>query len=158
MPLGVFAATVALHFVWLGLFPEQDPAQARWALLPDDRTWFGRYRESQSYWLSYSYGLSMAFASVSFRRYLRNRYCSAGRFAVGGATFAGILAVAGCYLIGCCGSPMLVVWLNLFGARFLPFAKPLLAALTTVSIAAAWVWIARWNGLPDPAADASARQ
>ena len=143
LPLGAFAATVALHFVWLSLFPEQAPAQAKWALLPDDRTWLDQYLESRSHWLGYSYGLSLAFAAVAARRYLRNRSLGAGPFAVGGITFTAFLSMAGCYLIGCCGSPMLVVWLNLAGAKFLPFAKPLLAAVTTVSLAGAWWWMAR---------------
>jgi hypothetical protein len=58
-------------------------------------------------------------------------------------TFSGFLAVAGCFLLGCCGSPMLAVYLSLFGAGFLPFAKPLVAALTTLSILGAWCWVSR---------------
>jgi hypothetical protein len=36
---------------------------------------------------------------------------------------------------------MLVVYLSLFGARFLPLAKPLAAILTTISIMGAWWWM-----------------
>lgn len=36
-----------------------------------------------------------------------------------------------------------MVYLDLFGAGYLPFAKPLLAALTTMSILGAWWWMAR---------------
>ena len=67
------------------------------------------------------------------------------KVAVGGVTFSGILAVAGCFLIGCCGSPMFVVWLNIFGAAFIPFAKPFIALVTTISITAAWVWMYKRN-------------
>jgi hypothetical protein len=60
------------------------------------------------------------------------------------------LALAGCFLVGCCGSPMLVVYLSLFGAWFLPLAKPLVAVVTTISIAAAWWWMRRKQALSDP--------
>jgi hypothetical protein len=36
---------------------------------------------------------------------------------------------------------MLVVYLSLFGARFLPLAKPSVAILTTISIMGAWWWM-----------------
>jgi hypothetical protein len=145
LPLGVFVATLGLHFLWLGLFPEKDASQAVWAALPSEgaAAWLPTYIETESYWLGYSYAVSLAFAAVALRRYFRNRSCGAGRFAVGGLTFTGILSVAGCYMLGCCGSPMLVVWLNLFGAKFLPFAKPLMAGVTTLSIAGAWFWMSR---------------
>ena len=152
LPLGVFVAVFAVHFLWLGLFPEQDPAQARWAALPAEgaASWLPNYIEAQSYWLGYSYGLSLAFAAAALRRYRRNRTCGAGKLALGGVTFSGFLAAAGCYLVGCCGSPMLVVWLNVFGAKFLPFAKPLMAAVTTFSIAGAWWWMARRDAAAAP--------
>lgn len=145
LPLAVFAAAVAAHFVWLGLFPERSAVQSAWAALPPEgpTSWLPRYIEAQHYWLGYSYGLSLAFAAIAFRRFVRHRSSGAGKFALGGVTFSGLLAVGGCYLIGCCGSPMLVVWLNLFGAAFLPFAKPLVAGLSTVSIVAAWWWMIR---------------
>jgi hypothetical protein len=38
---------------------------------------------------------------------------------------------------------MLVVYLNLFGAGFLPLAKPLVAVVTTLSIIGAWWWMKR---------------
>ena len=38
---------------------------------------------------------------------------------MGGITLSGFLAVAGCYLLGCCGSPMLAVYMSLFGVSFL---------------------------------------
>jgi hypothetical protein len=40
---------------------------------------------------------------------------------------------------------MLVVWLSIFGTAFLPFAKPLVAAVTSLTVAAAWFWMARRN-------------
>jgi len=38
---------------------------------------------------------------------------------------------------------MLALYLSLFGAWFLPLAKPLVAAVTTLSIIGAWWWMKR---------------
>ena len=143
LPATVFVAVAAFHYVWLGFFPEQDPAQSRWVAVDDERSWLQSYLEAQSYWLGYSYALSFGFAAVALRRYREHQSCGTRNLAIGGVTFSGVLAVAGCYLIGCCGSPMLVVYLNLFGAAFVPLAKPLVAALTTATIAGAWWWMRR---------------
>jgi hypothetical protein len=139
LPLSVFLAVMSAHFVWLGLFPEQDPAQSRWADVPiTEHSWLKTYLDGGSYWLSYSYGISLAFAAVGIRRYREQRLAASRNFALGSVSFSGVLAVTGCYMLGCCGSPMLAVYLSLFGAAFLPWAKPLVALLTTVTLFAAW--------------------
>ena len=144
LPLGVFLGVIIVHYLWSGFFPEYDPVQARWASLPaKDLSWLKRYIETQGYYLGYAYALSLTFAAVALRRYREDRFCQGRIIAIGGVTFSGFLAVAGCFLVGCCGSPMLVVYLSLFGASFLPLAKPLLAALTTISILGAWWWMNR---------------
>jgi hypothetical protein len=144
LPLGVFLGVAGAHYILSGLFPEVDPAQARWASLPGTgNSWLNRYLETQSYWLGYSYALSLAFAAVALRRYREARFCSAKSLAFGGVTLSGFLALTGCFLVGCCGSPMLVVYLSLFGAWFLPLAKPLVAAFTTCTILGAWLWMNR---------------
>ena len=144
LPLLAFLAVIATHYVWTGLFPESDPAQDRWASVGATETsWLRYYLETQSYWLGYSYALALAFAAVALRRYREQRLCGTRNLAIGGVTLTGFLAVAGCFLLGCCGSPMLAVYLSIFGASFLPFAKPLVAALTTASIVAGWMWMKR---------------
>ena len=157
LPLGVFVGVAVAHYIWSGLFPEVDPAQARWATLPgvDAPSWLNRYLKTQSYWLGYSYALSLTFAAAALRRYREKRYCSAKTLALGGATLTGFLALAGCFLVGCCGSPMLVVYLSLFGAWFLPLAKPLVAIITTLSIIGAWWWMKRRQSSADPASTSS---
>jgi hypothetical protein len=157
LPLAVFLGVLVAHFVWSGLFPEVVPAQARWASLPGAGTsWLQRYIETQSYWLGYSYALSLAFAAAALRRYREERFCSAKILAFGGVTLSGFLALAGCFLVGCCGSPMLVVYLSLFGAGFLPLAKPLVAVVSTISISGAWWWMTRHK--PSSPSRASAGQ
>ena len=152
MPLTVFAAVVAMHFLWLVIFPEQDPAQSRWASADmAGGSWLRRYVEGGSYWLGVSYGMSLAFAAIALRRYREGRFCAARNLAIGGVTFSGALSVVGCYLLGCCGSPMLAVYLSLFGAAFVPLAKPLVAGVTLLSILLGWWWMNRHA----PAATAS---
>lgn len=145
LPVTVFVVVVLVHFCWLNVFPEQNPAQSRWAtVLPvEEPSWINRYVEGQNYWLGYSYALSLAFAAVAFRRYREKNSISAKTLAFGGITFSGFIAFAGCFLLGCCGSPMLAVYLSLFGAGFLPLAKPLIAVLTTVFVGTSWWWMSR---------------
>lgn len=146
LPLAVFLTVAVLHFVWKGLFPERDPAQSRWLTVPTNRSWLESYLAPGSYWFGYSYALSVAFAAVAFRRFREQRADSARNFAIGGITLTGVLAFAGCFLIGCCGSPMLAVYLSLFGTAFLPVAKPLMAGLTTISLIGGWWWMTRRTG------------
>lgn len=145
LPAAVFLAVLAVHFVWLGFFPDEDPAQDRWARAPasERASWLSLYLDTGSYWLGFSYGISIAFAVAAFRRYREARASCARNLAVGGISFSGFLSVVGCYLLGCCGSPMLAVYLSLFGAAFLPFLKPLVAALTAATTLAAWWWLDR---------------
>ena len=143
LPGLIFVVVLAIHYFWQGFFPEQDPLQSQWLSLPTENSWFRNYIEAKNYWLGYSYALSAAFASFAFRNYLKSPCRESKTFAIGGVTFSGILAFAGCFFIGCCGSPMFVVWLNIFGATFIPFAKPFIALVTTISIAAAWLWMVR---------------
>lgn len=143
LPTVGFAAVLGVHFLWLGLFPEQDPAQAAWARVPQPEGggWVRRYIETGDYWLGYAYALPLAFALVALRRYRERRFCGAGRLALGGVTLSGALSVASCFLIGCCGSPMLGVYLSLFGAGVLPLAKPIVAGLTTLMILGCYLWM-----------------
>ncbi len=143
LPASVFVGLLLFHYAWLVVFPEHDPAQSRWATIPGGVSAWGRYWDSQSYWLGYTYALSLAFAATAFRRYRERPSCSAKNAAIGGVTFSGALAVVGCFLLGCCGSPMLAVYIGLFGATFVPFARPLVALLTTVFIVIASYQLAR---------------
>ncbi len=145
LPIIVFIVVVLVHFLWINIFPEQDPAQSRWAsVFPvEEPSWVGRYVDGQNYWLGYSYALALAFAALAFRRYREKNSGSGKTLALGGVTFSGVLAFSGCFLLGCCGSPMLAVYLSLFGAGFLPLAKPFIAGLTTIFVAVSWWWMSR---------------
>ncbi len=145
LPALAFLFVIAAHFIWQGYFPEHDPVQDQWAAVPTttNTSWSTRYLETQAYLLGYSYGLSTAFAVLMLRRFRETQNCRAKRITIGSVTFSGLLAATGCFLLGCCGSPMLMIYLNLFGAAFLPLAKPLIALLTTAMVAVAWWWVKR---------------
>lgn len=155
VPASVFIAIWAGHFVWCGLFPEKCDAAAGQTCAGEQcseeacaaptppPSWMAAYIGGQHEYLGFSYAASLTFATVAFRRYRERRHCADRNLAIGGITISGVLAVAGCFLVGCCGSPMLVVWLNLFGAKFLPFAKPLMAGVTVASLGVTWWWMQR---------------
>jgi uncharacterized membrane protein YozB (DUF420 family) len=143
LPAGVFVAVFVVHYLYFIAFPEQDPAQTGWVVVPKRTSFFQEYIEAQRYWLGYAYGLPIAFAAVALRSYRQSRCRASRNLALGGVAFSGFLAAVVCFVIGCCGSPMVVVWLTLFGVACLPLAKPLVAVLTTVSVGAAWWWMRR---------------
>lgn len=145
LPVAVFCLAVAGHFVWVGFFPEQTPAQDQWATVDAIArgSWLRTYIETQSFWLGLSYALPLAFAAAAIRAYREGRRSADRNLAIGGVTLTGVLAAVGCFLVGCCGSPMLAVYASLFGARFLGFAKPIVFLITAASVAAAWWWMRR---------------
>lgn len=151
LPLAAFLAAVLAHLGWHALFPDRDPAQDRWAPVATV-SWFEQYVNTQGYWLSYSYGLSAAFATIAVRRWWLQRQRRDAGAALGSAAASGFLAAASCWLIGCCGSPMLGVYLAFLGPAVLPFAKPAVAMLTTLSVVLGYWWLGR-----TPAAAATSR-
>ena len=98
------------------------------------------YFKRQDFFLSFSYALSGAFTIYALLKFLDTRRGSVAGV-VGGITLTGILYIGGCFLLGCCGSPMLAVYLSLFGSSFLGFTKPLVAIITTVSVVIGYFWI-----------------
>jgi len=145
LPVGTLIAVWLIHLIGLWYFPEE---RDHFSSLAE---FWHSYIENQSYFMSYSYMLSLVFAVVAFRQYRERKSCPARNMALGAIGFSGVLSVTGCFLLGCCGSPMLSVYLSLFGAAFLPFAKPFIAALTTVLIGASWYWMHRKTSAPSQA-------
>lgn len=144
LPLAVFLAVFAAHATWHALFPDTAPGQERWTSVPvASGSWLDAYIGGQAYFLGLSYASSLCFAVIAYRRFRERRTSADRNLALGGLTISGALAVAGCFLMGCCGSPMLAVYVSLLGAAFLPWTGPLTLALTLLSIAACWYWIKR---------------
>lgn len=98
------------------------------------------YFRQKDYFLSFSYALAIAFTVYAFLK-LFQKTRGASSCVIGGITLTSFIYIIGCFLLGCCGSPLLAVYLGLFGAKILGFAKPLIAALTTISVIFGYLWI-----------------
>ena len=105
----------------------------------------GAYWRGQDYFIGFSYALAATFATWALSRsilFRQGRTVTAGAVA-GGVTLVGALMAGGCFLIGCCGSPMLAVYLSLFGAKALGLGKPLMALITLVSVSCGYRCLSR---------------
>lgn len=136
---GVFVLVLALHVsysYWSNL-----QISKQWFQI-DDTPFILHYLEQKDYFMGLSYALASAFTVFAITIFLQNRKSGMGG-AIGGFTMTGILYFGGCFLLGCCGSPMLAVYLNLFGSSFLGFTKPLTFVLTLISIVIGYFWMKR---------------
>lgn len=108
----------------------------------DGPGWLAAYVRLQEYYLGFSYAVSLAFAAFAFMKF---KECKRKAFAAGisiGA-WAVILWIVGCFLAGCCGSPMWIVYLNLFGVSMLKIPKWLMAAISLTMVFLSYLWLKR---------------
>lgn len=104
---------------------------------------FDYYIQAQDYYMGFSYALGAAFAVWSFSKYLAVRQAALAAGAAGSVTLVGILMGAGCFMVGCCGSPMLGIYAALFGAKAFGVGKPLMALVTLLSVGFGYWYLAR---------------
>ena len=147
LPLFVFLGVFLAHALYSGFWAGSAPAG--WADLDVSSSAVGplglwAYVHAQDYFVGFSYALASAFAAWAIGRCIssRGRAGTAGA-AAGSITLVGVLMASGCFLIGCCGSPMLAIYLSLFGSRVLGFAKPLTALITLVSVGCGYWCLSR---------------
>jgi hypothetical protein len=101
------------------------------------------YTISQDYFVSFSYALSASFAVWATARFVYFRQRAAALGAFGGVSLVTLLAAAGCFLIGCCGSPMLPIYVSLFGSAAAGIGKPLMALISLISIGGGYLCVVR---------------
>jgi hypothetical protein len=101
------------------------------------------YLIGQDYFVSFSYALSAGFAVWATARFVYSRRRAAAVGAFGGVSLVTLLAAAGCFLIGCCGSPMLAVYISLFGSEAEGIGKPLMALISLLSIGGGYLYVVR---------------
>ena len=139
----VFVAVLLGHFFYVTRSASSPQDGGPWAVYafdqPQESRWV-RYTSPGEYWLGFSYGLAGAFATWCFARIVRLRREALATNAAG-LTLSGVLWAAVCFLTGCCGSPMLPVYLGLFGPKFLSVTKPLTFGITLLSIAVGYAWM-----------------
>lgn len=101
------------------------------------------YIADGDHYMGFSYALGAGFAVWAFLKYLRVRQAALAAGAAGSLTLIGVLMGGGCFLVGCCGSPMLGVYAGLFGAKALGVGKPLMAGITVFSILVSYWYLSR---------------
>ena len=139
IPAAAAVLVLALHAAYAVWHAHR--VTARWALSDQPNVLFS-YLSSGDLFLGLSYALAGAFTTYALLRTLEGRRSGTAGL-VGGVTLTGLLYVGGCFLIGCCGSPMLPIYLGLFGSKFLGVTKPLVFGLTVLSVAGGWWWMER---------------
>ena len=130
-----FLITFIIHFLIVG--KDLQPHTTTWAdmeeLAGTSVSGYQIYFLDGEYFMGLSYALAIAFTIFALSRIKINRKEGvAGVF--GGISFSAILAAFGCFLIGCCGSPMAIVYLSLFGSSFLGIMKPLVFGITLAGV------------------------
>ena len=139
----VFPAVLAGHFLYVTRGVSTSDEDGPWASYEFERpeeSRMSRYVDSGEYWLGLSYGLAGAFAAFCLVRAIRMRREFLGASA-GGLALGGVLWATACFLTGCCGSPMLPVYLGLLGPKFLGVTRPLTFGLTLLSIVIGYAWM-----------------
>lgn len=129
--VSVFGFTLFLHFGhtanWTGFYSNSA---------------FKTYLQEQAFYLGLAYAIAAVFTLYSLVQWQANwKLASAG--AAGGLTIMFVLQLLGCWLVGCCGSPLLPVYLGLLGPSFLGLAKPLVLIVTVLSIGGSYLWMRR---------------
>lgn len=103
--------------------------------------WVRKYINEQEYFLGISYALSFAFMAFAFLKFKEKR-----KEALKAAAGSGFLAVAlwlSCFFFGCCGSPMLIVYLNLIGISSLKVPKMFLLLMTVIFVSIGYIWLSK---------------
>ena len=139
----IFCMVFVGHFLYTTRGLSGTANDGTWAVYEYDRpidSRLVRYIKPGEYWLGFSFSLAGTFAAFCFIRILKMRR-EAWAASTGGLTLSGVLWAAICFLTGCCGSPMLPLYLGLFGPKFLNATKPLTFGVTLLSIVAGYVWM-----------------
>lgn len=139
----VFVVVLLGHFLYATRNPITAKAGGPWASYTFDQpteSRFARYTGPGEHWLGLSYALAGSFATFCFGQILRLRHQALAASA-GGLTLSGVLWASVCFLTGCCGSPMLPIYLGLFGPKFMSITKPLTFGLTLLSIVVGYAWM-----------------
>lgn len=141
-PLLAGGAVLLAHLAWrlFSLAPAADDGWGTVAAPLAER--FSQYLSGDGVWLGLSYALAAWFTVFALFTLRANRRKAAAGAAGGAAILAGLYGV-GCFMLGCCGSPMLAVYLGLFGAKGAGLAGPLMLGLTAASVGLGWWWMRR---------------
>lgn len=105
--------------------------------------WLKKYITEEEYFLGISYALSLGFMALAFLKYKESRI-NALKAAAGGGLLAIVLWLS-CFFFGCCGSPMLIMYLNLIGLSSFKVPKFALLLMTVIFISIGYFCFIREN-------------
>lgn len=130
----IFAIVFALH---LGYF-----RVVTFGCSGESAGWFTSYLKLQEYYLGFAYAISLAFAVFAFMKFKDNRK-KAIEIGAGASAWAIGLWILGCFLVGCCGSPMWIVYINIFGISILKVPKWSIAVISLAMVLLGYLWLKR---------------
>jgi len=132
LPVTTGLIVFGAHVAWYVLFPE--PNDSGWGnVVPSFSDSMQTYVACGACWLGASYAISAAFTAYALLIFRENRRKAAAG-AVGGLAAMGALYAVGCFAIGCCGSPMLPIYLSLLGGKVAGIGGPVMFGLTLLSV------------------------
>lgn len=141
IPAVAGSVVLGAHLAWYVFFPEQD-ASGWGNVVPAFSDSIRAYFACGAHWLGASYALSAAFTMYALRIFKENRR-KAMAGATGGVVAMGALYAVGCFAIGCCGSPMLPIYLGLLGGKVAGIGGPILFGLTLLSVGIGFMILGR---------------
>ena len=144
LPVVTFAAVFVLHALYVRHTSTTVADGWADAGMAETGWWgLGPYFQAQDYYPGFSYALGLAFAVWAVGQSILSRRAATAAGAAGSITLVGVLMAAGCFLMGCCGSPMLAVYMGVFGAKALGAGKPLMALITLLSVSCGYWCLSR---------------
>jgi len=141
LPVTAGLIVFGAHISWYVLFPESN-ASGWGNVAPSFFDHLQTYTACGAPWLGASYALSAAFTTYALLIFRVNRRKAAAG-AVGGLAAMGALYALGCFALGCCGSPMLPIYLGLLGGKFAGVGGPLMLGLTLLSVGIGFLILGR---------------
>ncbi len=120
---------------WLVFHPQVSQAPGWGTVVEPLADRVGVFFSRDSFWMGASYGLSAGFTVFALLAFREDWKARAAVGAAGGVAMAGAVYALGCFVLGCCGSPMLVVYAGLLGAKWAKVSGPLVFGLTLASVA-----------------------
>ncbi len=130
-PFAAGVLALAAHAAWNVFFPPAAPPGWE-TVAPSAAESLKAYAAGGAAWLGASYAVSAAFTVFALTIFAESRRTAAAG-AAGGLAGMGVLYAAGCFALGCCGSPLLPFYLSVFGGRAAGLSGPLLFGLTLLS-------------------------
>jgi hypothetical protein len=129
-----FFLTLFIQVIWISkdLNPKTQWADVK-AVSENNVSGYEIYFQDGEYYFGLSYAIAIAFTLFALSRLKVDRKKGTSGF-LGGITFSALLATFGCFIIGCCGSPMAIVYISMFGSSYLKIAKPLILIITLLSV------------------------